>query len=70
VFTGKLHKLEDLMDSTYIFKPIPAQVGSYSSMVEPSYGSVVTPLPPHHVDGIPDPKKAGLGPENCSSCHY
>ncbi len=70
VFTGKLHDLKNLQDSSYIFTPIPAQVGEYTSIVEPSYGAVATPLPAHKVDGIPHPKKAGLGPENCSSCHY
>ncbi len=70
VFTGKMHKVEDLLDSTYLFTPIAPQVGTYESMVEPSYGAVLTPLPAHQVDGIPHPKKAGLGPENCSSCHY
>jgi hypothetical protein len=39
-------------------------------MVSPSFGATTTALPKHHIDGIPHPKKAGLGPENCSSCHY
>lgn len=72
VFTGKLHKLSDLEDSSYIFKPIAAQVdrsGMYDIVI-PSYGHTETKLPPHHINGIPHPKKAGTGPENCSSCHY
>ena len=70
VFTGKLHDVEKLLDSTYIFTPIAAQIGESKTIVNPSFGMVETPLPAHEVDGIPHPKKAGPGPENCSACHY
>ena len=70
VFTGQMHDLDDLKDSAYIYQPIPAQVQAAEPIVEPSFGSYASALPAHHVDGIPHPKKAALGPENCSSCHY
>lgn len=73
VFTGQMHKVKDLMDSNYLYKPIAAQVAAKSELrdiVTPSYGQKESPLPKYHVDGIPHPKKAGTGPENCSACHY
>ena len=73
VFTGQMHKVNDLMDSSYLYKPIAAQVAAKSELrdiVTPSYGQKESPLPKYHVDGIPHPKKAGTGPENCSACHY
>lgn len=70
VFTGKLHDVERLLDSTYIFTPSAVQIGESKSIVNPSFGMVETVLPAHEVDGIPQPKKAGPGPENCSACHY
>jgi hypothetical protein len=70
VFTGKLHDVNNLLDSAYIFTPIAAQIGESKPIVSPSFGMVESPLPAHKVDGIPHPKKAGLGPENCSTCHY
>ncbi len=70
VFTGQMHDMKDLKDSTYIYKPIAAQVQESEPMVVPSFGNSMSALPAHSVAGIPHPKKAGLGPENCSSCHY
>ena len=70
VFTGKLHKVSDFADSAFLYKPIKAQIGEHTPLTEPYFGMVSTPLPAHEVMGIPHPKKAGLGPENCSGCHY
>ncbi len=70
VFTGKLHDMKNLIDSAYIFTPIPAQVGESLPITEPQFGSYETAIPPVTVAGIPHPKKAGMGPENCSACHY
>ncbi|MCX6139224.1 MAG: cytochrome c3 family protein [Candidatus Kapabacteria bacterium] len=70
VFTGKLHNVKDLLDSAYIFTPIPAQVGVSRPITAPQFGSYETDIPPLTVAGIPHPKKAGRGPENCSTCHY
>ena len=70
VFTGQLHDVKNLLDSSYVFTPIAAQIGESTPLTEPQFGSYQTALPAHKVDGIPHPKKAGFGPENCSSCHY
>ena len=70
VFTGKLHAVKDLLDSSYIFTPIAAQVGKSTPITVPQFGSYDTDSPPLTVAGIPHPKKAGIGPENCSTCHY
>lgn len=70
IFTGKLHSMKDLKDSAYMFTPIAAQVTTSIPITSPQFGSYETELPKHHVNGIPHPKKAGMGPENCSSCHY
>lgn len=70
VFTGKLHNVKDLLDSSYIFTPIAAQVGVSRPITAPQFGSYETDIPPLMIAGIPHPKKAGIGPENCSSCHY
>lgn len=70
IFTGKMHNLKDLLDSTYIYTPIAAQIGESKPLVEPAFGGWETALPAHKVDGIPHPKQAGLGPQNCSACHY
>lgn len=70
VFTGELHELEDLKDSAYIYTPIAAQLQEGTPMTEPQFGWVMSALPAHQVEGIPHPKKAATGPENCSSCHY
>lgn len=72
VFTGKLYKVKDLLDSSFIFTPIAAQVdvNDLPQKVVPSFGAVMSRLPAHHIDGIPHPKQAGFGPENCSTCHY
>jgi len=70
VFTGKMHNVKDLLDSNYVFTPIEAQIGESMPLTTPQFGAVRTALPAHEVDGIPHPKKAGFGPENCSACHY
>jgi hypothetical protein len=70
VFTGKLHNVKDLLDSSYVFTPIPAQMGEARPITKPAYGFMETALPAHQVSGIPHPKKAGIGPDDCSSCHY
>lgn len=71
IFTGALHSMDKLMkDSAYLYEPIPAQVTESMPLTEPAYGQWATALPAHQVDGIPHPKKAGFGPENCSACHY
>lgn len=70
VFTGKMHDVKSLLDSSYMFTPIAAQVTTSIPVVHPSFGFTVTALPKREQDGIPHPKMAGLGPENCSSCHY
>ena len=70
VFTGQMHDVDDLKDSAYIYESIPAQVQEAEPIVVPHFGSYASALPAHQVDGIPHPKKAALGPENCSSCHY
>ncbi len=72
VFTGKLEKVSNLLDSTFLFKPIPAQVdyAGVTDIVVPSFGATESKLPAHKIDGIPHPKYAGYGPENCSTCHY
>jgi len=36
----------------------------------PQFGMITTTLPQQLIKSIPMPKKAGKGPENCSSCHY
>ncbi|MEY2720247.1 MAG: hypothetical protein RLZZ273_1613 [Bacteroidota bacterium] len=70
VFTGKMHKMKDLLDSSYIFTPIAAQVGTSTPLTSPQYGGYQSEVPKVQVAGIPHPKKAGIGPENCSACHY
>jgi len=73
VFTGKVHKMENLLDSGYIFTPIKAQVADKASLkplTVPQFGGYDVNLPKVEVAGIPHPKVAGVGPENCSSCHY
>ena len=70
VFTGEMHDVENLMDSAYMYEPIEAQVQEGEPLTEPWFGAYASALPAHKVDGIPHPKKAALGPENCSSCHY
>ena len=70
VFTAELHDVQKLTDSAYIFASIAPQIEEARPMVEPSYGNYLSDLPPHTIGGIPHPKKAALGPENCSSCHY
>jgi len=70
VFTGQIHDMKNLMDSAYIYTPIPAQVEEATPLTEPWFGAYASALPAHQVDGIPHPKKAALGPENCSACHY
>ena len=70
VFTGAMHDVKDLMDSTYIYTSIEAQVHRTESLTSPSFGGYQAALPAHTVQGIPHPKKAGLGPENCGTCHY
>lgn len=71
IFTGVLHDPKTFIsDSAAVFRPIAAQVGESRSLTVPAYGGWETDLPKHHVDGIPHPKKASLGPDNCSTCHY
>lgn len=70
IFTGVMHDVKNLKDSAYIYTPIKAQVAEAKPLTEPAFGSYQSPIPAHQVDGIPHPKQAGLGPENCSSCHY
>jgi hypothetical protein len=73
VFTGKMHDMKNLLDSSYVFTPIKAQVhdrAELEPLTVPQYGGYQAKVPPVMVDGIPHPKKAGVGPENCSSCHY
>lgn len=70
VFTGRMHDMKNLKDSAYIFTSIEAQIGKSTEMVSPSYGQMISPLPAHEMAGIPHPKKAGIGPETCSTCHY
>jgi hypothetical protein len=70
VFTGKLHDVNDLLDSSYVFAPIAAQVGKSTPITSPQFGGYHSQIPPKLVDGVPHPKKAGIGPENCSACHY
>lgn len=70
VFTGRMHDMKNLLDSSYIFTPIAAQVGKSTPITNPQFGSYDSEIPAITVAGIPHPKKAGIGPENCSSCHY
>ena len=70
VFTGELHAVEDLKDPAYIFKSADVEIQEGTPMVVPSFGWVASALPAHQVDGIPHPKVAATGPENCGSCHY
>ena len=73
VFTGKMHDMKNLLDSAYIFTPIKAQVADRASLkplTVPQFGGYDVDVPPVQVAGIPHPKVAGVGPENCSSCHY
>ena len=70
VFTGAMHKIEDLKKGDYLFTPIPAQVGTSTPITNPQFGGYHSEVPAVKVAGIPHPKKAGIGPENCSACHY
>ncbi|MDZ4744536.1 MAG: cytochrome c3 family protein [bacterium] len=70
IFTGRMHSMKDLMDSNYLYRPIATQTTESFAITEPAYGQWETALPAHEVAGIPHPKKAGLGPETCSTCHY
>jgi hypothetical protein len=70
IFTGVYHDMKNLKDSTYMYTPIKAQLGTPVPITEPAFGQWATALPAHQVDGIPHPKVAGFGPENCSACHY
>ena len=70
VFTGEMHDMEDLNDPAYIFTPTEVKLQESTPLVEPSFGWVATALPAHQVDGVPHPKLASTGPENCGSCHY
>jgi hypothetical protein len=71
VFTGTMIDPAKLMsDSTAAFQPIKAQIVRNESLTTPRFGQDKPTVPKVTVAGIPHPKVAGLGPENCSSCHY
>lgn len=71
IFTGMKIDQKNMMDSTFLYKPLrAAQIAAVQPVVVPSYGFGQSPVPAQQVHGIPQPKLAGIGPENCSSCHY
>jgi hypothetical protein len=71
IFTGMKIDPKQMFDSTFLYKPLrAAQIAAVTPVVEPSFGFGQSPVPAQQVKGIPTPKHAGIGPENCSSCHY
>ncbi len=64
IFTG--------IDSNYA---VNKETGKYKLAVSrpitnPQFGQYETDVPKPIVVGIPTPKHAGFGPENCSACHH
>ncbi|MES2767157.1 MAG: cytochrome c3 family protein [Bacteroidota bacterium] len=57
---------------TDLYKPVYDKIpmAAMKALTNPEYGQWMTPVSEPVMHGVPMPKKAGRGPENCSACHY
>ena len=47
-----------------------AKLAEPVAITAPNFGYAPSNAPKQEVEGIPTPKHPGMGPENCSACHY